>query len=314
MLAFNHSKWFSILFLILFSGSVYAFDAGKVSFELVINDIPTNLNRFCSFILPGEELHFDVRSETDNKFEVTSSVGKIVQMNDRSWKFIPPEKSGYYEIAIENSETKEKIELTVFILTSSSEKSGEYLNGYRIGNYPAKLYKNNSAYEAPAGFVEVTKENKDIFLTPHFQLKQFLCKQQPNNEFKYLVIQPKLLIKLELLLERLNSTKKVNTLFVMSGYRTPYYNASIGNGKFSRHIFGDAADVYVDTDKDGVIDDLNNDGQASMEDAIKMYNIIDVIDNDSEYNWLVGGLGRYRKTASHTWNIHVDTRGFKARW
>lgn len=314
MVAFNSSKWFSILFLILLSGSVYAFDTGKVSFELVINDIPINLNRFCSFILPGETLHFDVQSETDNEFDVTSSNGKIVQMNGRSWKFIPPEKNGYYEITIEDSETKEKIELTVFILTSSSEQSGEYLNGYRIGNYPTKLYKNNPAYEAPAGFVEVTKENRDIFLTPHFQLKQFLCKQQPNNELKYLVIQPELLIKLELLLERLNSSMKVNTLFVMSGYRTPYYNASIGNGKFSRHIYGDAADVYVDTDKDGVIDDLNNDGKASMEDAIKMYNIIDSIDNDSEYNWLVGGLGRYRKTASNTWNIHVDTRGFKARW
>jgi len=313
-MAFNHSKWFSILFLILLSGSVYAFDAGKVSFVLVINDIPTNLNRFCSFILTGEALHFDVRSETDDEFEVTSSVGKIVQVSDRSWKFIPTEKSGYYEIAIENSETKEKIELTVFILTPASEQSGEYLNGYRIGNYPAKLYKNNPAYEAPAGFVEVTKENKDIFLTPHFQLKQFLCKQQPNTEVKYLIIQPKLLIKLELLLERLNSTKKVNTLFVMSGYRTPYYNASIGNGKFSRHIYGDAADVFVDTDKDGIVDDLNNDGKVSMEDAIKMYNIVEVFDNDSEYNWLVGGLGRYRKTASHTWNIHVDTRGFKARW
>ena len=174
---------------------------------------------------------------------VSSDFGKIIQVNDKSWKFIPSVKKGYYKVTIEDTDLNEKIDLTVFILTPASEQNGEYLNGYRIGNYPTRLYKNNPAYKPPSGFVEVSNDNRNIYLSPHFQLKQFLCKQQPNSDKKYLIINPKLLIKLELLLEKINTKGiYVNSLFVMSGYRTPYYNASIGNGKYSRHIYGDAAD------------------------------------------------------------------------
>lgn len=45
-----------------------------------------------------------------------------------------------------------------------------------------------------------------------------------------------------------------------------------------------------------------------------MYQIVEGIDSDPDNKWLLGGLGKYKRTASHTWNIHVDTRGFKARW
>ena len=47
----------------------------------------------------------------------------------------------------------------------------------------------------------------------------------------------------------------------MSGYRTPFYNRSIGNQtRFSRHVYGDAADIYADDDGDGKMDDLDGDG------------------------------------------------------
>ena len=54
-----------------------------------------------------------------------------------------------------------------------SERNG-LLNGYAIGQYPARLLNGNPIYERPAGFVEVTKDNEDTRLSPHFKLKQFL--------------------------------------------------------------------------------------------------------------------------------------------
>lgn len=100
----------------------------------------------------------------------------------------------------------------------------------------------------------------------------------------------------------------------MSGYRTPYYNKSIGNVKFSRHVFGDAADIYVDEDLDGVIDDLDNNGKHDMADALVIHSIINKMENDPENEHLVGGMGSYKKNTAHTYFIHVDTRGYKARW
>ena len=71
-------------------------------------------------------------------------------------------------------------------------------------------------------------------------------------------------------------------------------------------------DIYSDMNM--VIDDLNKDGKTSMKDADVMYQIINDIDNDPSFKNLIGGLGKYKKTSNHTWNIHVDTRGYIARW
>jgi hypothetical protein len=38
----------------------------------------------------------------------------------------------------------------------------------------------------------------------------------------------------------------VDGLTIMSGYRTPFYNRAIGNVPNSRHVFGGAADFYID--------------------------------------------------------------------
>ena len=89
---------------------------------------------------------------------------------------------------------------------------------------------------------------------------------------------------------------------------------SLGQGKYSRHIYGDAADVYVDDNNDSEIDDLNNDGKASMADAQVIYQIVETIESEPEYKYLIGGLGKYNKTAAHTWDVHIDTRGYRARW
>lgn len=304
-----------ILLLLVYGSMAYGYDAGKVSFQLVINETATNLSRYFSPVMPGKSLNLKVLKTGVDVFEIESNYGKIIQKDEGNWEYIPPIQTGSYEVTITKVSSNEKIHLLVFVLVDALQQKGEYLNEYKIGKYPEKLFRNNPAYKQPEGFIEVTDANKDLYLTPHFQLKQFICKQQPNSKKKYVLLSPRLLIKLELLLEKLNQHGIVSDgLFVMSGYRTPSYNAAIGNGKYSRHIYGDAADVYVDNNADGVIDDLNRDGTHSMEDAIKMYKSVEEIDNDPDFSNLIGGLGKYKKTSNHTWNIHVDTRGYKARW
>ncbi len=275
---------------------------------------PTSLSRFFKTVMPGKAFTFIVESTNHENVGVNCSSGKIVSKGHSKWKFTAPEASGNYEIIIEDPSQNEKITLTVFVLVPLSEKKGEYLNGYRIGNYPDKNYKEKKNYKNPDGLIEVTEQNKDIFITPHFQLKQFLCKQTSGWP-KYLVVNPKLLVKLEYLVSELKTSGiDANTVFIMSGYRTPYYNKAIGNVKFSRHVFGDAADIYIDNNMDGVIDDLNSDGQNNMSDALIIHSIISKMDNDSENDHLIGGMGSYKRNAAHTYFIHVDTRGYKARW
>ena len=265
--------------------------------------------------MPGDTVHLETTGSTRDQFVIQYSQGTLTEKSGFSWEYIAPEKSGLYEMTILHNDPPEKMLLNIFVMLPASEQKGETLNGYRIGQYPGKAFRGLKEYNKPQGFVEVTQANKDVFVSPHFQLKQFLCKQQPGHWPKYVLLRPHILLKLEILLDKLNRKGAgAKTLFVMSGYRTPWYNASIGNGKYSRHIYGDAIDLYVDVNKDAVIDDLNKDGTAGMKDADVIYKIVDQMDADPAYSQLIGGLGKYKKTASHTWDVHVDTRGYRARW
>lgn len=209
----------------------------------------------------------------------------------------------------------DSIILNVFVMLPFKELKGEYLNGYRIGRYPSTPLKGLSIYKVPKGFIEVTKENEEIFMTPHFQLKQFVCKQESNYP-KYIVLRERLLLKLELILERVNEKGyPCKTFNIMSGYRTPYYNQVIGNVKYSRHLWGGAADIFIDENPcDQVMDDLNRDGRIDYHDAKVLYDIIDSMYGKPWYSKFLGGLAWYKKTSSHGPFVHVDVRGYKARW
>jgi uncharacterized protein YcbK (DUF882 family) len=146
-------------------------------------------------------------------------------------------------------------------------------------------------------------------------LKQFLCKQA--GEFpKYLVLNELLLLKLEFILEQVNKKGYCASTFnILSGYRTPHYNKLIGNVQYSRHLWGGAADIYIDENpRDDMMDDLNKDGLIDYKDARILYKIIDDMFGESWYEKYKGGLGRYKKTTKHGPFVHVDVRGFRARW
>jgi hypothetical protein len=199
-------------------------------------------------------------------------------------------------------------------MVPENELTGGRLNGYRIGTYPRVPLRGDSMYVRPAGFVEVTEENRDLRVSPRFRLKHFETKQGGGFP-RYVVLQRKLLTKLELLVDALvKRGYPVRSLHVMSGYRTPSYNRAIGNVKYSRHVFGDASDVFVDEDGDGWMDDLNGDGRVTRADARVLYQIVDSLDNEIRTRRLLGGAGLYGPASHRGPFVHIDTRGHVARW
>ena len=193
-------------------------------------------------------------------------------------------------------------------------KRGAVIGSYHVGSWPAPT--GNPAYERPAGVIEVTQDNAGTPLSEHFQMRDFLTHDQGAVWPKALVIRPKLVDKLELISQELARRGLPNKLHVMSGFRTPQYNALEvhpgGRARLSRHMYGDASDVFVDADGNGEMDDLNGDGKVTIADARVLFRIAESV--EGSHPELIGGLSAYPATVAHGPFVHVDTRGKRARW
>lgn len=208
----------------------------------------------------------------------------------------------------------DSIVLNAVVLVPFSRLEDGRVDGYRIGEYPAKPYRGLERYRRPAGFIRLTRDLADLRVSPHFTLGQFPTKR-PRSWPKYLVLEERLLLKLELLVERAEAEGvPASGWRVLSAYRSPWYNRDIGRPRYSRHIYGDAADVYVDRDGDGVMDDIDGDGRVSLRDADLLHRIVERMDGQRRLRRFLGGLGKYPTTSTHGPFVHVDTRGYRARW
>jgi hypothetical protein len=297
-----------------------------------------------AFALPGETMMLSVGGTNGNNEYVVRTALAIVQTGPNTWIWKAPREVGIYPVNISHSNRDTTMQLNVFVMAPLALAKNGSLNGYRIGHYPMKTHRQHSSYPLPRGFIEVTAENENTLVSPHFRLRQFLCKQEGAYP-KYIALYPRLLVVLEAILLKINERGHHSpTLSIMSGYRTPYYNRAIGNSTtYSRHLWGDAADIFVDSNpRDEEMDDFNNDGVINIRDTEVLYDIVSEMykpraqrflagsffsepilqqlvingytDDTRLQKLLTGGLARYRATSSHGPFVHVDVRGIFTRW
>ncbi len=272
--------------------------------------------RVCALtVLPGETVTFDVVGPVPaSDYVAKPTGGELVPLGTGRWEWTSPSEPGLYPIKVISQDGHDTVLLQAFVAVPCDRIEGDCLNGYKIGRYPEKPYRGLVEYKAPAGFIEVTRENEDVLVSPHFRLKQFLCKQ-PAGSRKYIVLNERLLLALEHALEHVNEAGyRATTFNILSGYRTPAYNSSIGNVRFSQHQYGSAADIFIDENGDGVMDDLNGDGRSDIRDAEVLYRLIEDVAGRPETQGLIGGIGKYPATGSHGPFVHLDVRESKARW
>lgn len=229
---------------------------------------------------------------------------------------VAPSEPGIWRLRLRAGSIREEIrDLTVVVRVPLAAKQDGQINGYRIGRYATEGIDRYDAYSPPTGFIEVTPENQDMQISEHLRLRQFVTKNQYGIWPKYLALDLRLIDKLELVMQELNTMGiPSRRMAVMSGFRTPDYNGpgEGGRAKLSRHTYGDAADVWVDNDGNGYIDDLNGDGHIDANDAAVMRIAADRV--EARYPELIGGNGVYTSTPEHGPFIHIDVRGKRARW
>ena len=247
-----------------------------------------------------------------------------VRESESSGSTVAP-KAGIWKLAVAfGNAVKPIADFNLISMRPRSDKLNGKVGLYYIGNWPgekgpvsAPKKAPPARYQPPSGFIEVTQENADTPLSEHFKLRDFLTHDQPNVWPKYLVIEIRNVDKLELILSDLAAHGiDVRGVHVMSGFRTPQYNKGGGNtggrAGLSRHMYGDAADIFIDNDGNGAMDDLNHDGRVNIDDARVILQAEDRV--EAAHPELVGGGGVYPPAAGHGPFIHIDSRGYRARW
>lgn len=232
-----------------------------------------------------------------------------------------PARSGIFRMAVRVRDAVRPVEnYNVVTLVPYGQLRNGRVGTYVLGGWPESRRGpgGRGDYSRPEGFIEVTPQNQNTQVSEHFRLRDFLTKNQQNVWPKYLVLSLKNVDKVELAMDEVSRTRglEIRVVRVLSGFRTPSYNAGGGNtagrATMSRHMYGDAADVFVDNDGNGNMDDLNGDGRVSIEDSRVICTAVEAVER--AHPELIGGCGVYPGTSSHGPFAHVDTRGYRARW
>jgi hypothetical protein len=198
------------------------------------------------------------------------------------------------------------------------QKFGDRVGSYLVGYWPGELRRvSTDGYENPVGFIEVNQSNELTRLSEHFVLRDFITKDKQHSWPKYVVLQEPLIDKMELVISDLQKRGvPVQNVRVLSGFRTPYHNlygiGSEGGARDSRHQFGDGADIIIDNDRDGRMDDLNRDRRVDSRDLDMILQAVERV--EAAHPEMVGGLGKYHAIGPSGPFAHIDVRGYRARW
>lgn len=147
-----------------------------------------------------------------------------------------------------------------------------------------ELLENLVAWAVHEGF-DPDKDYSDALVLPpgylseNFQSKEFAC--NCCGRLHDDGVPPRLVEHLETIRAHFGG-RPVN---INSGYRCPAHNQSVGGASASRHMEGDAADLWID-------------GVAPSD--VYAYAITLIGDE--------GGVGKYNTFT------HIDIRGYRARW
>ncbi len=289
------------------------FKDSKVRFCVLYKGIRLGYKIQSLFLLPNEKVTLtvvDANWKHSYQFEAPEGAGH--QLTEREWAWTAPAQPGVYHGSIRKLDGQDAMDLNLIVMIPFDQVVKGQLNGYPIGLYPPASASNHPA--PPRGFIEVRPSLETLPMSPHFVLSQFVCRERASFP-KYTVIDERLLIKLELLINRLNlKGYACRTLVVSSAFRTPYYNQKSGFSLYSRHCWGQAADILVDRNGDGMMDDLNRDGRQNKQDSMVLKTLILDIEQEIRNANKIGGIGLYDDTDKHGPFVHMDVRGTHAQW
>jgi hypothetical protein len=277
-------------------------------FRVEVNGFAYDWKEIGRFVVPGETLRLSVLGPNTHSGWVASGGELTEAAGVTCW--VAPMEPGQYPLLCSNGAAVRRINAFVMVPYAELDSRG-YLRGAHIGRYPATS-PSFPNFTKPRGFIEVTPDNIDVRVSDRYTVRDFMPRNGDGWP-KYIVLREELLVKLEMFTDMVNDAGYAcDRLTIFSGYRSPFYNRRNRSGRNSAHVYGGAADLFVDGNGDGHMDDLNGDGSVDRRDAQVLVGLVDRL--EALHPEVVGGCGWYRRRATRGPFIHVDVRGVRSRW
>jgi hypothetical protein len=200
------------------------------------------------------------------------------------------------------------------------------IQGYPIGAYPnekgrdvkAVIADHSDRYQPPRWFVAVTTETRELLVSEHFRLREFVP-NAPNDTTVYFPYNADLVRVLEAVLADLKTSETAEPhLRILRGYVSPYEAERMRRQGarllvWNRYQYGDGVLVIANRDAGMKMGDLNGDGKVDVRDAEALSRIITRV---QKRLGLSGWIGVYAerpdKTLPETPMVGFDLRGWWA--
>ncbi len=267
---------------------------------------------------------------TAELFDVECPKDSLCLRKSDGFEWITPSAPGDYRIKVDVNLSYEiepgniKTTHKAFTLTGIVSVPAEFMHdgvidGFTIGIHPLPKDDSNirQFYNPPSHYYELNRDNWGLHMSEHFKLGQMGFDNDEDLP-QYSALDYELVRKMESIMTELEAWGYPHKIsFIGGGFISPKNNITRCNkvraaASMSRHMFGDAIDFIVDEDGDGVMDDMDGDGLVSLTDAIVIREIVDYLEEQDKCK--IGGVGVYSPPRNSKVQLHVDTRGYKARW
>jgi hypothetical protein len=261
--------------------------------------------------MPGDSVTLGVLPDSSwrtDSLEWSLSTGSPRRCLGASAGWRAPRGHGIFDLTVTDGDRIQQYAIVVPV--ESCRWRTTTLNSFPVGSYGDGTTREHN----PEYFIELHPADMERRLTTHLTLGQFLCHTEGNFP-QYMVLQLSLLDKLEAVLAEVQKDYPEPLCIVsISGFRTPSYNARIGNEtSFSQHLYGGAADVWFDAfPANDLIEDLDRNKRVDVFDGEHLVAATRRVEARGEAR--IGGVSAYRWTNTHGPFVHIDVRGSSATW
>lgn len=226
------------------------------------------------------------------------------------FEFTLPRSHGIFTLT--GSDEESVLEWAVIVPVKGCRMRTTSLNSFHMGFFGGVSAATREYL--PESFIELTEATCNTRLSTSFAISDFLCTFRGDWP-QYMALDLDLVWKLEAILaEAKLHYPAARAVHIISGFRTPAYNAQIGNETdTSLHLYGRAADFWIEGwPPNNLMDDVDRNKRIDVFDGEFIVDLARALEARGEVP--VGGAAAYRWTESHGPYVHVDTRGRAARW